>query len=77
MIRSFAILALATSTLPARLPAQASQPHQPAATLDTAGMDRSVKPGDNFFGYANGSWLARTENPADRSTYTPAPSSPS
>ncbi len=70
MIRPFAILALAASTLPARLPAQASQPHQPAATLDTAGMDRSVKPGDNFFAYANGTWLARTEIPADRSTYT-------
>jgi predicted metalloendopeptidase len=33
-------------------------------------MDRSVKPGDNFFAYANGSWLARTEIPADRSGYT-------
>lgn len=37
--------------------------------LDVAGMDRSVKPGDDFFKYANGTWLARTEIPADRSTY--------
>ena len=32
-------------------------------------MDRSVKPGDNFFLYANGSWVKRTEIPADRSRY--------
>ena len=29
-------------------------------------MDRSVKPGDNFFLYANGDWLKRTEIPPDR-----------
>jgi predicted metalloendopeptidase len=39
----------------------------PATGLDLAGMDRSVQPGDNFFAYANGSWLKRTEIPADRS----------
>src|ERR1700752_330788 len=30
-------------------------------------MDPSVKPGDDFFRYANGGWLARTEIPPDRS----------
>ncbi len=30
-------------------------------------MDRSVKPGDNFFLYANGAWIKRTAIPADRS----------
>ena len=40
---------------------------QRSATLDTASMDRSVKPGDNFFEYANGTWLKDTEIPADRS----------
>jgi predicted metalloendopeptidase len=29
-------------------------------------MDRSVKPGDNFFEYANGAWVQRTEIPPDR-----------
>jgi len=29
-------------------------------------MDSSVKPGDDFFEYVNGSWLKRTEIPADR-----------
>jgi predicted metalloendopeptidase len=31
-------------------------------------MDTSVKPGDNFFQYANGSWVKNTEIPADRSS---------
>jgi putative endopeptidase len=42
---------------------------QHSAALDTAGMNRSVKPGDNFFEYANGTWLKDTEIPADRSSY--------
>jgi putative endopeptidase len=29
-------------------------------------MDRHVKPGDNFYLYANGAWVARTRIPADR-----------
>jgi predicted metalloendopeptidase len=39
------------------------------AGLDLAGLDRSVKPGDDFFAYANGHWLATTEIPADRSSW--------
>ena len=34
--------------------------------FDTAGMDASVKPGDDFFRYANGKWFASEEIPADR-----------
>lgn len=45
---------------------------QDAATLETHGivfanMDRSVKPGDDFYRYANGNWIKRTEIPRDRS----------
>ncbi|MEP6474353.1 MAG: M13 family metallopeptidase [Gemmatimonadota bacterium] len=29
-----------------------------------AGVDSSIKPGDDFFGYANGAWLKSTEIPA-------------
>ena len=32
-----------------------------------ANMDRSVRPGDDFFHYANGAWIQRTEIPPDRS----------
>ncbi|HET9725892.1 MAG TPA: M13 family metallopeptidase [Gemmatimonadales bacterium] len=45
--------------------ATAPSPHG----VDVAGMDRSAKPGDAFYEYANGNWLKQTEIPADRSTY--------
>jgi putative endopeptidase len=35
--------------------------------IDTSGMDRAVAPGDDFFRYANGTWLKTKEIPADRS----------
>jgi predicted metalloendopeptidase len=37
--------------------------------IDFAGIDKGVQPGDDFFGYANGTWLKSTEIPADRSTW--------
>ncbi len=37
--------------------------------FDTTGMDKSVKPGDDFYDYANGAWAKRTPIPADRSNY--------
>ncbi len=47
-----------------------TEPAPPAApALDLAGMDKTVKPGDDFFAYANGTWLKTTEIPADRSSW--------
>ncbi|WP_394763952.1 M13 family metallopeptidase [Phenylobacterium sp.] len=37
--------------------------------FDVSGMDTSVKPGDDFFAYANSKWAARTEIPSDRSRF--------
>jgi putative endopeptidase len=34
--------------------------------IAVANMDRSVKPGDDFYQYANGEWIQRTVIPADR-----------
>jgi putative endopeptidase len=34
--------------------------------IAVANMDRSVVPGDDFYDYANGAWIKRTEIPADR-----------
>jgi predicted metalloendopeptidase len=34
-----------------------------------AGGDPSIKPGDDFFAYANGAWLRETAIPPDRSSY--------
>ena len=37
--------------------------------FDASGAEMSVKPGDNFFTYANGTWMKRTEIPADKTSY--------
>ncbi|MGC1299873.1 MAG: M13 family peptidase, partial [Alloacidobacterium sp.] len=34
--------------------------------IAVANIDTTVKPGDNFYLYANGNWIKRTEIPADR-----------
>jgi len=41
-------------------------PAQDTHGIAVSNMDRSVKPGDNFFEYANGDWIKRTEIPPDR-----------
>ena len=37
--------------------------------IDTAQMDPAVKPGDDFFRYVNGKWLATAAIPADKARY--------
>ena len=37
--------------------------------FDLGGMDKSVQPGDDFYGYANGTWAKNTQIPADKSNY--------
>ena len=37
--------------------------------LDKTGMDTTVKPGDNFFEYANGNWMKKTVIPASESEW--------
>src|SRR4029079_1619306 len=52
----------------------AAPPDAPATTdpgIDLPGMDRSVAPGDDFFRYANGTWMKTTEIPADRPAFGP------
>src|SRR5436305_9236427 len=36
--------------------------------VDLDGMDRSVKPGDDFFRFVNGKWVAATPIPADKTS---------
>jgi putative endopeptidase len=36
--------------------------------IDLTAMDKSVRPGDNFFLYANGSWLKTAQIPPDRTS---------
>lgn len=58
-----AFLGLAAS---AALAADTAKPLYGAFGLDTAGMDLAVKAGDDFFRYANGTWLATHAIPADK-----------
>jgi putative endopeptidase len=37
--------------------------------FDMAGMDRSARPGQDFFRYASGNWAKSTQIPADRSSF--------
>jgi putative endopeptidase len=37
--------------------------------FDVSGMDRSVRPGVDFFQYASGNWARTTQIPADRSSF--------
>lgn len=41
-------------------------PHFGAWGFDLSAMDRGVRPGDDFNRYASGTWLARTQIPADK-----------
>ena len=49
---------------------QESTTTEPAAPLksgvETTGMDLSVRPQDDFYAYANGTWIKETEIPADQ-----------
>ncbi len=44
-------------------------PHFGDWGFDLTGVDRQVKPGDDFYKFANGGYLARTEIPADRTRF--------
>lgn len=62
-----AVPALVSAPPPAS--ATKAAPRTGSAGLDLAGMDRSVAPGDDFYRFANGGWMARTEIPADRGSF--------
>ena len=50
-------------------PAGPAKPTYGSFGFDIAGMDRSVRPGDDFYAFANGQWAKNTPIPADRSNF--------
>src|SRR5881396_1507986 len=54
---------------PLGLHAEQPQSEQSAPPLDPNNMDTSVKPSDDFFRYANGAWIKRTEIPPEYSRW--------
>jgi putative endopeptidase len=65
-LKSALALALCGASLALASPFAAAQ--APAPDSGRAAM-KAVLPGDDFFSYANGEWLAKTEIPADRSSW--------
>jgi putative endopeptidase len=57
---------LAAAASVVALGAAVAAPVYPPFGLDLTAPDKSVKPGDDFFQYANGAYLARTGIPSDR-----------
>ena len=47
----------------------APKPQYGSFGFDNAGMDSNVVPGNDFYGFANGSWAKNTPIPADKSNY--------
>src|SRR3954454_8190271 len=68
------MLALATASMMALLSAPAAQAAKPvygAWGYEPSAMDRSVKPGDDFWAFVNGTWDKNTQIAADRASAGP------
>jgi putative endopeptidase len=50
-------------------PVETPKPVYGSFGVDLTQMDTSVKPGDDFYKYVNGKWLATNEIPPDKSSY--------
>ena len=66
MSKKFLLLAAASFLAATPSAARNGQPTFAPWGVDLSAMDASVKPGDNFFQYVNGSWSKRTEIAPDR-----------
>jgi putative endopeptidase len=67
-----AAAALAALTACGKQEAPATATEAPVAAesgINLEYMDTSVRPGDDFFTFVNGKWIAETEIPADKATY--------
>ena len=59
---SAVVLLLATAVI-------AGEARQPKSGLDLASLDRSIRPQDDLYGFANGGWLRAPQIPPDRVAY--------
>ncbi|WP_294121806.1 M13 family metallopeptidase [Sphingomonas sp.] len=66
LLLASAVPALAVSACKGTTDTTTEQAAANKSGLDLAAMDKSVKPGDDFFLYANGTWFKTSEIPADR-----------
>ena len=63
------LISLAATAAPSAPDAVVDAPHFGRWGFDTAGMDKSVQPGDDFFTYASGAWARTTPIPQDRASF--------
>ena len=69
VIGAVALLLLAGCGQQAAEQPSAETPTELHSGISIANMDNSVRPGDDFFSYVNGTWVAETEIPADKGRY--------
>jgi putative endopeptidase len=70
LISAIALASLAACGQKAEQQAGAEQQEERHSGIVLANMDTSVRPGDDFFSYVNGKWVAETEIPADKSSFS-------
>ncbi len=68
LVFGVAALTVCVSFAPAARGQSAGKPTLGAWGVDLSGMDKSVRPGDDFFEYANGNWYRNAVIPPDRSS---------
>ncbi|HEY0140446.1 MAG TPA: M13-type metalloendopeptidase [Thermoanaerobaculia bacterium] len=70
LLATLLLLALAVPAVAQEKPASTEARRFGTWGFDLEGMDRSVKPGDDFFRYVNGKWAASTQIPPDRTRFS-------
>ncbi len=69
-LRTLLLLALCSSPLAYAADPPLAKLKYGAWGFDLTGMDTKTKPGDDFFRYANGTWLDKTQIPSDKPAYS-------
>ncbi len=70
VIGAVALLLLAACGQQTEEEAVAEAPKALRSGIEIVNMDTNVRPGEDFFSYVNGRWVAETEIPADKSSYS-------
>jgi putative endopeptidase len=70
LLSAMALTAMAACSQEKSAEPVADASHEIRSGIVVENMDASVRPGDDFFSYVNGKWIAETEIPADKSSYS-------
>jgi putative endopeptidase len=66
LVRAMVGVAALAIAIPTVAKVTAKAPRYGAFGIDLSSQDQAIKPGDDFWTFANGSWAKRTEIPADK-----------